>query len=181
MNDSHQETSLDIQETEFGDPAVSKQRRIIHFSSGETLEEEDSEEEEEQSPNRPPFREPAERTKFSFRNVAILVGRISLLTCDFLGERLAGALGLNAAKYQYAIDQHHRDHKTTSSQATDNVMKGQAEMIHLSPGLDGSHYGATGDVRCPADSQESCDEKHMDRNSEGCHNGGYQADEDYLE
>ena len=33
------------------------------------------------------------------------------LACDFLGERLAGALGLKAAKYQYAIDQYDRDHK----------------------------------------------------------------------
>ncbi|XP_035534129.1 protein FAM177A1 isoform X2 [Morone saxatilis] len=180
MNNSHQETSLDIQEAEFGGPDVSKQRRVIHFSSGETLEEDDSAEEEEQPSNRPPFKEAAERARLSFKNVAILVGRISLLTCDFLGERLAGALGLNAAKYQYAIDQHHRDHKTTSSQAKDDLREGQVETIRLSPGLDGSHYGATGDVRCPADSRESCDEKHMDRN-EGCHNRGYQADEDYLE
>lgn len=40
---------------------MSKQRRIIHFSSGETLEEEDSEEEEEQPSDRPPLREPEER------------------------------------------------------------------------------------------------------------------------
>lgn len=33
------------------------------------------------------------------------------LACDFLGERLAVALGLKAAKYQYAIDQYHREHK----------------------------------------------------------------------
>ncbi|XP_075939778.1 uncharacterized protein LOC142941665 [Anarhichas minor] len=180
MNDGHQEPSSDVQETEFGSPARSKQRRTIHFSSGETLEQKDSEEEEEeeeQSSNRPPFREP-ERTRLSFKNVAILVGRIALLTCDFLGERLAGALGMNAAKYQYAIDQHHRDHKTTSSQAKDNLREGQAETIHLYPGLkDRSHYGATGEARCPADSQASCDEKHMDR-SEGRHNRAYQADED---
>lgn len=60
------QTSPDIQETEFGGPPVSKERRIIHFSSGETLEE-DSEEEEEQSPNRPPFREPAERVGHCLR------------------------------------------------------------------------------------------------------------------
>ncbi|XP_037607439.1 protein FAM177A1 [Sebastes umbrosus] len=183
MNNSHhQETSPDIQETQFGSPALSKQRRVIHFSSGETLEEEDSEEEEEeeQSSNRPPFREPAEKTRLSFKSVAFLLGRISLLTCDFLGERLAGALGLNAAKYQYAIDQHHRDHKTTSSRATDDLTGGQAESIHLSPGPDGSHYGAAGGSRCPAGSQESCnDEKHMDR-SEGRYNRAYQADEDYF-
>ncbi|KAF1376299.1 hypothetical protein PFLUV_G00210070 [Perca fluviatilis] len=180
MNNSHPETSPDVQETEFGSPALTKQRRITYFSSGETLEEEDSEEEEEeeeQSSNRPPFREPAEKTRLSFKNMALLVGRISLLTCDFLGERLAGALGLNAAKYQYAIDQHHRDHKTTSSKARDNLKGEQAAATHLSPGLDGRHYGATGDVRRPADSQESCDEKHTDT-SEGCHNRAYQADED---
>lgn len=176
MNNSYQETSLGIQETESGDPAMTKQRRITHFSSGETLEEEDSEEEEEQPSNSPPFTEPAERTRFSFKNVAIRVGRISLLTCDFLGERLAGALGLNAAKYQYAIDQHHRVHKTTSSKATDHVMKEQAEEMHISSGLDRSRYGAIGDVRCPSDSQESSAENHMEIYSEGCHNRGYQAD-----
>lgn len=183
MTDSHQETSADIQETEFGGTSLSKKKKIIHFSSGETLEVQDSEEEEEedeQSSKRAPFREPAERTRFSFKNVALLVGRISLMTCDFLGERLAGALGLNAAKYQYAIDQYQRDHKsqTTSSRATDGLEGGQAETIHLSPGLDGSHYGATGDVSCPVDPQESCEEKHVWR--KGRHNRGYQADEDQL-
>ncbi|KAI3364068.1 hypothetical protein L3Q82_010897 [Scortum barcoo] len=188
MNNGHQETCvicqtpLDIQETDFGGPVVSKQRRIIHFSSGETLEE-DSEEEDEQSLNRPPLRASAERTRFfrSFKNVATLVGRKSLLTCDFLGERLAGVLGLNTPRYQYAIDQYHRDHKTTSSQASEDLAAGQAETMHLSAGPDGSNYGAIGGVRCPANSQESCDEKHMDRNAEGYHNRGYQADGDCLE
>ncbi|XP_054474910.1 protein FAM177A1 [Anoplopoma fimbria] len=180
MNNSHQESSPDIQENQFGSPALSKQRRIIHFSSGETLEQEDSEEEEEeeeQSSNRPPFREPAERTRLSFKNVAILVGRLSLLTCDFLGERLSGALGLNAAKYQYAIDQHQRDHKTTRSQAEDNLVEGRAETIHLPSGGGRGQYGATGEAGRPADPQASCEEKHMDR-SEGRHNRAYQADED---
>ncbi|XP_042246485.1 protein FAM177B isoform X2 [Thunnus maccoyii] len=186
MNNSQQEVT-DIQETELGGGAPSRQKRIIYFSNGETLEEEDSEEEEEeeeeeeQSPNRGPFREPAERsskTRFSFKNVAFLVGRMSLMICDFLGERAAGALGLNAAKYQYAIDQYQRDHKTTtSSQTTNGQMKGQAETTHLSPGLDGSPYGATADTRHPADPQKSCDEKCMDRN-EGRHNRAYEADEE---
>ncbi|XP_030262137.1 protein FAM177A1 [Sparus aurata] len=178
MNNSHQETSPDTQETEFGGPAGSKQRRTIHFSSGETLEEEDSEEEEEQSSDRPPFTEPAQRVSFSCKNVAILVGRISLLTCDFLGERLAGALGLKAAKYQYAIDQYDRDHKsqTTSSQTTDELRDGEAETLHLSQGVDGAQYGATADTRSP----QSCDEKQTDGNK-GCHNRGYQEDEDCLE
>lgn len=47
----------EIQETDFGCPALSEQKRIIHFSSGDTLTEDDSEEEEEQSS----IGEPAER------------------------------------------------------------------------------------------------------------------------
>ncbi|XP_035984861.1 protein FAM177A1 isoform X2 [Fundulus heteroclitus] len=110
---SHQEVSAQFHETDFGGPPLQKQKRIIYFSSGETLELEDPEEEEaeEQPSNRTPFEQPGRRTRISFKNVAILVGRMSLLACDFLGERLAGALGLNAAKYQYAIDQYHREHK----------------------------------------------------------------------
>ncbi|KAJ4929494.1 hypothetical protein JOQ06_005101 [Pogonophryne albipinna] len=156
---SNQESSADIQETEFGSPALSKQRRIIYFSS-----------------DRPPFREPAEKSRLSFRNVALLVGRISLLTCDFLGERLAGALGLKAAKYQYAIDQHHRDHKTKSSGASEDLMEGGAEKICLSTGPEGSHYGAAGEERCPGGSQERCDQKQEDTR-EGCYNRAYQAEE----
>ncbi|XP_068433524.1 protein FAM177A1 [Clinocottus analis] len=182
MNDSHQELSPDTQETEFGSPALSTQRRIIHFSSGETLEDEEEdeeEEEEEESSNRPPFSEPAQRTRLSFRNVALLVGRISLLTCDFLGERLAGALGLNAAKYQYAIDLYHRDHQTTSSQAKDSRVEEQAS-IQRCPGPAGGHYGATGAAGRPADSQTGCGETHMDRR-EGRHNEAYQAEEDSFQ
>lgn len=43
-----QQTSAVIKETERGGCTVAKEKRIIYFSSGETLEEEDSEEEEEQ-------------------------------------------------------------------------------------------------------------------------------------
>uniref|UniRef100_A0AAY4BQF5 Uncharacterized protein n=1 Tax=Denticeps clupeoides TaxID=299321 RepID=A0AAY4BQF5_9TELE len=35
--------------------------------------------------------------------------------CDFLGEKLAGFLGLNSPKYQYAIDVFHRDQKNRIS------------------------------------------------------------------
>ncbi|XP_040016110.2 protein FAM177A1 [Gasterosteus aculeatus] len=161
MNHSHQEPSPD----EFGSPALSKQTRIIHFSSGETLEQEDSEEEEEEQSNRPPFREPADRTRLSFKSVALLVGRISMLTCDFVGERLAGALGLNAAKYQYAIDRHQRDQQTASSRAKDDPAP------HLYPGAEGrGHYGAAGGP--------GGDERHVET-SEGRHNRAYEADDCY--
>lgn len=78
---------MDIQETEFGDPAPSKQKKIIHFSSGETLEVQDSEEEdeEEESSSSPPFREHTERVRNTLikdaelnSNMVILLNIMSL-------------------------------------------------------------------------------------------------------
>lgn len=57
-----------------------------------------------------------------------------------------------------------------SCQTANDLMEGQAEAIHLSPGLDGS-YGATGGTQHPADAR---DEKHM--SSKGYNNRSYQAD-----
>lgn len=68
--------------------------------------------------------------------------------------------------------------QATSSRASGDLMDGRAERTNLSPGLDGSHYGATGGAGCPPVSQECCDRKDRE---EGCHNRGYQADEDNLE
>uniref|UniRef100_A0A3P9KBH6 Uncharacterized protein n=1 Tax=Oryzias latipes TaxID=8090 RepID=A0A3P9KBH6_ORYLA len=156
-------TSTIFQEpTEIPGSALPKQRKILHFSSGETLEVEDSTDEE---PSKPiPFEEPAGRTKLSFKNAALLVGRISLLACDFLGERFAGVFGLNAAKYQYAIDQHHRKHKIDERR--------RAEMLNLSPGVGGSTYGATESLNVSSNSTERCG------NSGGYLNKGYQANQE---
>lgn len=51
------------QETEFDGPPLQKQKRIIYFSSGESLELEDSEEDEaeEQKSHRTSFEEPKKR------------------------------------------------------------------------------------------------------------------------
>lgn len=108
------QTSADTTETNFGGPALPKERKVIHFSSGETLVVEDSEEEEEETSNKTPFEEPKQKvgiclkggtcgeylavsscdcfclfssqTLLSFKNVAILVGRFSLLgmPCDII-------------------------------------------------------------------------------------------------
>nr|XP_040016111.1 uncharacterized protein LOC120807799 isoform X2 [Gasterosteus aculeatus aculeatus] len=82
MNHSHQEPSPD----EFGSPALSKQTRIIHFSSGETLEQEDSEEEEEEQSNRPPFREPADRLCHRFVFPASLADEVVIQECAPAGR-----------------------------------------------------------------------------------------------
>uniref|UniRef100_A0A3P9Q521 Uncharacterized protein n=1 Tax=Poecilia reticulata TaxID=8081 RepID=A0A3P9Q521_POERE len=91
--------------------------------------------------------------------------------CDFLGKRLAGVLGLNGAKYQYAVDRYYREQKVTCSSGE------QAENTHLSSGLEGSHYGATGGASSPSDPGEGRDDKHGDKHK-GCQNRAYQRDED---
>ncbi|XP_054900569.1 protein FAM177A1 [Poeciliopsis prolifica] len=168
--DGRQEVSPQDQETEFDGPPLQKQKRIVYFSSGESLELDDSEEDEaeEQKSQRTPFEEPTRRKRLSFKNVAILVGRMSLLACDFLGERLAGALGLNGAKYQYAVDRYYREQKTAGHHLED-----QTENAQLSPGLEGGHYGATGGVSGPCDPGESRDDK-----PQGRQNRAYQRNED---
>ncbi|KAM8831628.1 uncharacterized protein AB9W97_003137, partial [Spinachia spinachia] len=129
-----------------------EQRRIIHFSSGDTLEQEDREEEQEEEEEE---EEEEERTGLpsgwdSDKSVMLhpIFSRViclhSLLLAgggvpclqahvvcnapqsepcsaslpvswDFLGERLAGAPGLDAAKYQHAADQLQRDQEATSN------------------------------------------------------------------
>lgn len=178
MSDGHQENpartsiyhiSAELGETELCERREKlKEKKVIHFSSGETVEVEDSEEEEESSPQRNPFQDPAEKTRLSFRKTLVLFGRVSLMTCDFLGKRFAGALGLNVAKYQYAMDQYHRDHKAPRSRATERP----AESSRLSSGAAGSRYGTTG---CAAAQDRNKDLK------EGYHNRGYQEDEETSE
>uniref|UniRef100_A0A8C4Z9I1 Uncharacterized protein n=1 Tax=Gadus morhua TaxID=8049 RepID=A0A8C4Z9I1_GADMO len=73
---------------------VCQQRRVVHFASGETMEED-----EEDPTHDETLREPSERTWRSWRKTG---------ACDFLGARLASLLGLDSAKYQYAIDLHRR-------------------------------------------------------------------------
>lgn len=46
------------------------------------------------------------------------------LACDFLGEKLAGVLGLNTAKYQYAVDEHQRDNKVRYIQHYTHIRPG---------------------------------------------------------
>ncbi|KAL6485841.1 hypothetical protein MHYP_G00052330 [Metynnis hypsauchen] len=90
----------------------SQQRKVIHFSSGETMEEDDSEEETEaEQPHRDIFNK-AGMDNLSWRRYAWFWGTQvmikSLQTCDFVGGKLAGLLGLTLAKYQYAIDEYQR-------------------------------------------------------------------------
>ncbi|CAJ1077259.1 protein FAM177A1-like isoform X2 [Xyrichtys novacula] len=90
-------------------------RRIIHFSSGETMEEysTDEEEGEDQEPERKDLlSSPVDASKltwgpyFWFHMWRAATSTIS--ACDYLGERMASLFGITSAKYQYAIDEYYR-------------------------------------------------------------------------
>ncbi|KAM9798598.1 protein FAM177A1-like [Neosynchiropus ocellatus] len=92
-------------------------RRIIHFSSGETMEEysTDEEDEEEKKAERKDLlasQVDAVRSKmtwgpyFWFHMWRAATSTIS--ACDYLGERMASLFGITSAKYQYAIDEYYR-------------------------------------------------------------------------
>ncbi|CAB1340193.1 unnamed protein product [Coregonus sp. 'balchen'] len=172
MSDSFKE-GPDIQETQFGGSSLSQQRRVIHFSSGETLEEDDSEEEEEEGTSHVQvFREPEDMPKLPWRAFTWSLGRKSLRTCDFLGEKLAGLLGLNTAKYQYAVDEYQRDNKNTGSKDTECSYEKRRERIHHSSRII-SEYGATSSHGVPAGSQAT------EHGTTGSHNKGYQDDNEH--
>ncbi|XP_048063768.1 protein FAM177A1 [Megalobrama amblycephala] len=123
-----------------------KPRQVIHFSSGEILTEDDSEEEEEQHQlHQAPSA--SDQKNWTWRDYSRFWGRqifrTSLRLCDFLGEKMAGLLGLNAAKYQYAVDQYHREHKNeTEGEVLSSSTSVNEESINLSK-IVSKQYGAT--------------------------------------
>nr|XP_017208017.1 uncharacterized protein LOC751751 isoform X2 [Danio rerio] len=88
-------------------------RRIIHFSSGETMEEYSTDEEEDNKQN-------AKKDLLSSRDASNLTlgpyvwfhmwraATSTISACDYLGERMASLFGITSAKYQYAIDEYSR-------------------------------------------------------------------------
>ncbi|KAL6030459.1 hypothetical protein STEG23_004769 [Scotinomys teguina] len=90
-------------------------RRVIHFVSGETMEEYSADEDEVDSPEKkdvlatvdPEFCQPA--------------------LCDFLGEKIASVLGISTPKYQYAIDEYYRMKKEEEEEEEENRMSEEAE------------------------------------------------------
>lgn len=96
-------------------------RRIIHFSSGETMEEysTDDDEEEEEGNNK----QNAKKDLLSSMDASKLTwgpyvwfqmwraATSTISACDYLGERMASLFGITSAKYQYAIDEYSRSKK----------------------------------------------------------------------
>ncbi|XP_062293552.1 protein FAM177A1-like isoform X1 [Scomber scombrus] len=111
-------------------------RRIIHFSSGETMEEysTDEEEEEDKEPERKDLLSSpvdAVRSKmtwgpyFWFHMWRAATSTVS--ACDYLGERMASLFGITSAKYQYAIDEYYRMKKEREEEREENCLSEEAE------------------------------------------------------
>ncbi|KAF7663457.1 hypothetical protein LDENG_00210200 [Lucifuga dentata] len=111
-------------------------RRIIHFSSGETMEEysTDEEEGEDKEPEKKDLLSPpadAVRSKmtwgpyFWFHMWRAATSTIS--ACDYLGERMASLFGITSAKYQYAIDEYYRMKKEREEEKEENRLSEEAE------------------------------------------------------
>ncbi|CAG00122.1 unnamed protein product, partial [Tetraodon nigroviridis] len=107
-------------------------RRIIHFSSGETMEEYSTDEEEDQEPEKKDLlSSPVDASKltwgpyFWFHMWRAATSTIS--ACDYLGERMASFFGITSAKYQYAIDEYYRMKKEREEENEENRLSEEAE------------------------------------------------------
>ncbi|XP_056401285.1 protein FAM177A1 isoform X2 [Hyla sarda] len=121
-----------FESVELGDVRKKKKipRRIIHFASGETMEEYSTDEEEELQEKRDilPSVDPTKLTWGPYLWFYMLrVATSTLSVCDFLGEKIASVLGVSTPKYQYAIDEYYRMQKEVEEEEEENEMSEQAE------------------------------------------------------
>ncbi|XP_062905870.1 protein FAM177A1 [Mobula hypostoma] len=128
-----QASGKSFENIELGDVSTRKQkvpRRIIHFASGETMEEYSTDEEEPEEDKRD-LLPTIDVSKLPwgpflwFYMLRFATGTLSV--CDFLGEKLASLFGINAPKYQYAIDEYYRIKKEEEEEEEENKMSEEAE------------------------------------------------------
>uniref|UniRef100_A0A3Q4N0Q4 Family with sequence similarity 177 member A1 n=1 Tax=Neolamprologus brichardi TaxID=32507 RepID=A0A3Q4N0Q4_NEOBR len=109
-------------------------RRIIHFSSGETMEEYSTDEEEDgeekEQERKDLLSSPVDSKMtwgpyFWFHMWRAATSTIS--ACDYLGERMASLFGITSAKYQYAIDEYYRIKKEREEEKEENRLSEEAE------------------------------------------------------
>uniref|UniRef100_W5UKA0 Protein FAM177A1 n=1 Tax=Ictalurus punctatus TaxID=7998 RepID=W5UKA0_ICTPU len=108
-------------------------RRVIHFSSGETMEEYSTEDEEDHTHtqlDKNDLLSSVDASKLTWGPyVWFQMWRAATNTvsaCDYVGERMASLFGITSAKYQYAIDEYSRTNKQ-ENKATDSPDSEEAE------------------------------------------------------
>nr|XP_037839821.1 protein FAM177A1 isoform X1 [Chlorocebus sabaeus] len=120
-------------------------RRVIHFVSGETMEEYSTDEDEVDGlekkdvlPSVDPLHcqpigwcPPTSRTKLTWGPYLwfymLRAATSTLSVCDFLGEKIASVLGISTPKYQYAIDEYYRMKKEEEEEEEENRVSEEAE------------------------------------------------------
>ncbi|KAL7871361.1 hypothetical protein SRHO_G00063440 [Serrasalmus rhombeus] len=121
---------------ELADKEPSKEktpRRVIHFSSGETMEEYSTEEEDdsEKHPEKKDLLSSVDTSKLTWGPyVWFQMWRAATSTvsaCDYLGERMASLFGITSAKYQYAIDEFDRMKKEKDKEVEESRLSEEAE------------------------------------------------------
>ncbi|XP_035764602.1 protein FAM177A1-like isoform X2 [Neolamprologus brichardi] len=128
--------SVELEELDKGVQQKEKApRRIIHFSSGETMEEYSTDEEEDgeekEQERKDLLSSPVDASKmtwgpyFWFHMWRAATSTIS--ACDYLGERMASLFGITSAKYQYAIDEYYRIKKEREEEKEENRLSEEAE------------------------------------------------------
>ncbi|MXQ86544.1 hypothetical protein E5288_WYG009364 [Bos mutus] len=94
-------------------------RRVIHFVSGETMEEYSTDEDEVDSLEKRDALPPVDPTKLTWGPYLwfhmLRAATSTLSVCDFLGEKIASVLGISTPKYQYAIDEYYRMKKEATA------------------------------------------------------------------
>uniref|UniRef100_A0A8C9IYB9 Family with sequence similarity 177 member A1 n=1 Tax=Panthera tigris altaica TaxID=74533 RepID=A0A8C9IYB9_PANTA len=103
-------------------------RRVIHFVSGETMEEYSTDEDEVDGLEKKDIL-PTVDPKILKKSLWNCVSHLTFvsLVCDFLGEKIASVLGISTPKYQYAIDEYYRMKKEEEEEEEENRMSEEAE------------------------------------------------------
>lgn len=103
-------------------------RRIIHFASGETMEEYSTDDEEEISKQLAAPTDPAKLTWGPYLWFYLFkTGTGTLAVCDFVGEKLADLFGITTAKYQYAIDEYNRSKEEEEEEEMEDRLSEEAQ------------------------------------------------------
>lgn len=106
-------------------------RRVIHFVSGETMEEYSTDEDEVDGLGKKDVLPTVDPTKLTWGPYLwfymLRAATSTLSVCDFLGEKIASVLGISTPKYQYAIDEYYRMKKEEEEEEEENRMSEEAE------------------------------------------------------
>uniref|UniRef100_A0A4X2LNI4 Family with sequence similarity 177 member A1 n=1 Tax=Vombatus ursinus TaxID=29139 RepID=A0A4X2LNI4_VOMUR len=106
-------------------------RRVIHFVSGETMEEYSTDEDESDGQEKRDLLPTIDPTKLTWGPYLwfymLRAATSTLSVCDFLGEKIASLLGISTPKYQYAIDEYYRMKKEEEEEEEENRLSEEAE------------------------------------------------------